>query len=1237
MVYIRCAAFLILLSGLLQAETGIQLPTAFEPNLGQTNGRFHFVARAPGYTMLISPGGAVVLTRKTWGQTPASTRPKTGALGRVYQSPDAATSINIVGAAAAALPEPFDRQPGISAYFIGNDPSRWLPEVPHYAGVRYRSIYRGIDLLYYANGGEIEYDFVVAPGGDPGRIRLAYEGAGNPRVDEAGDLIISTGMGDLRQRRPRVYQEKGGRQVEVATAYRLNGRQVRFEVGRYDRRLPLVIDPVLVFSTYFGPNAVIHDMAVDKTGATYVTGYTSSVAFPVANALQATANPGVGLFDDAFVAKVSHDSTGKVTLVYSTYFGGSGYDNGNGIAVDSSGAAYISGTTNSLDFPILNAYQSTIPSGTGGSTSGFVAKINPYSGTGKINMAYSTYLGGHYQQLERIAVDNTGAAYVVGIALSSDFPYVNGFHPFGSGDPFIVRLNPYNGTGNVTVAYSTSLGGNGRATAVAVDSTGAAYVAGYTFNNSSLVTANAFQATAPGGFDAFVAKVNPFTGGPVTLAYSTYLGGSGTEYGNAIVVDSFGGAYVTGSTTSTDFPVLNALQSHNAGNSDVFVTKLNPYSGTGPVTLGFSTYFGGAASDGGNGIALDSSGSVYITGSTQSANYPVLDTAPAELKGSLDVLITKLNVPASGPVTLAYSTLLGGQAADIGAQIAIDPANAIQVAGTTSSPDFPLLNAIQPTYIDVMTDALLDSDGFIAALPQPGTVVKTPLSFTVTSPTLSSLPSGQSIVVGQPMSFTAAITGAGGPAPTGTVSFIGSSAGTVLCSAALTASGASCSAPATAELAPGPNSITVGYPGDATYTLGTVTPLTFSIAKATTSTTVTVPVSTPPVLNATVKIVPPGAVFQNQGSVSFARNGVPIPGCTAVSTAGLSICSSQCPVTQLVASCNGAVPVGPASFTATYSGDTSTLPSTSPAVQGTIATNPLSVSPSAGSGSTQLFTFTFAGISALQNPVVNVLINSVLDGRHACYVAFVPGNAGFGGSLFLVDDAGDSAGPYSGLVLPGNGSASNSQCAISAAGSFANTSGGGLTLGLAITFTAAFAGDKVVYLAAHDATSTTGWLPLGTWSVAGGTPMGPSVSGMSPARSTGGASQVYTFNFADTNGWEDLAVVNVLVASSINGIGACYVAFVPSANGAGAALLVDDAGDANGPFSGILLPDSGTVSNKQCSISAVGSSVSASGNNLTLKLAMSFSPGQGNLVFYLAAQSPTQTSGWQAAGSITVP
>jgi hypothetical protein len=294
----------------------------------------------------------------------------------------------------------------------------------------------------------------------------------------------------------------------------------------------------------------------------------------------------------------------------------------------------------------------------------------------------------------------------------------------------------------------------------------------------------------------------------------------------------------------------------------------------------------------------------------------------------------------------------------------------------------------------------------------------------------------------------------------------------------------------------------------------------------------------------------------------------------------------------------------------------------------------VSVSPAFGSASATTLTFTFSDTGGFQAlTVLDILINSSLDGRHACYIAFVPASS----TVDLVDDAGDAGGPYSAITLPGTGTAQNSQCTITGAGSSVSGTGNTLTLTLAMSFTASFAGNKVIYMAAQDASANSGWQALGTWNVPGSAPTGPSVTGVTPGNSKS-LTQTYIFNFADTNGWQDLAVLNILVNSAIDGRHACYIAYVPAGASTGAVDLVDDAGDAGGPYSAFMIPGTGTASNSQCSIAGTGATVTASGNNLTLTLPITFTTAfAGNQIVFLAARSNTQNSGWQAVGTVQVP
>jgi len=543
----------------------------------------------------------------------------------------------------------------------------------------YRDLYPGIDLTYYGREGQLEYDFVVRPGADLRRILVGFSGAEKLEVDAQGDLLLRTGPDVIRQRKPIAYQEVNGTRREIPVSYVLKGaHRVAFKVAAHDSGRPLIIDPALFYSTYLGGS--IRDggqgIAVDSAGNAYVTGLSNSPDFPTATgAFQGTL---AGSFD-AFVTKIN--PVGSAPLVYSTYLGGSGDDYGLGIAVDAAGNASLTGFTNSPNFPTTPA---AIQSAPGGSADAFVTKLNS-SGSALI---YSTYLGGSgYDVGQGIALDSLGSAYVTGVTSSADFPTsVAAFQIAlaGSFDAFVTKLNL---AGSAPLVYSTYLGGDSddRGYAVAVDSSGSAYVTGYTTSTNYPTTPGAFQTTYAGGADVFVAKLNP--AGSTPLLYSTYLGGTGQDIGQAIAVNASGNAFVTGKTSGSFPTTASAFQStFGGGGSDVFATRLNP-SGSAPLV--YSTYLGGSGDDAGYGIALDGSDDAYLTGYTNSPNFPttagVFQTTFGG--GRFDGFVTKLNPAGSAP--LVYSTYLGGSGEDAAQGIAVDALLNAYVTGFTGSTNFP--------------------------------------------------------------------------------------------------------------------------------------------------------------------------------------------------------------------------------------------------------------------------------------------------------------------------------------------------------------------------------------------------------------------------------------------------------------------------------------------------------------------------------------------------------------------
>ena len=615
----------------------------------------------------------------------------------------------LVGASASS---PEAAQPAKTRinYFIGSNPAKWHTNLKSYNSVNLGEVYPGIDLSVKAYGKSLEKVFEIRPGARPDSIKLRIDGARSLRVNAKCELEAVGVSGFATFSKPIGFQIIEGEMVDVDVAYLVHdnpallskslGPTYGFRVDKYDESLPLIIDPYLIYSTYLGGAGDDGGMsvAVDSSGNAYVAGYTDSTPFPTPFPTTEDAFQEVKANDyDVFVTKI--DALGT-SLVYSTYLGGSSYEFCYGIAVDSSGNAYVTGDTGSIDFPIKNAFQSVnaAPSDV------FVTKIDA-SGS---SLVYSTYLGGNSGDLGYgIAVDSSGNAYVSGHTYSTDFPTENAFQTANAGywDVFVTKID----ASGSSLVYSTYLGGNDNDLGylIAVDSSGNAYVTGET-RSFDFPTEKAFQVIKANDYDVFVTKINP---SGLSLAYSTYLGGNSYDCGYGVAVDSLGNAYVTGSTQSTNFPTTDgAFQEVNSGGSDVFVTKVHA-SG---ASLAYSTYLGGSSHDFGYGIALDSSLNAYISGYTHSGNFPTQNALPGSEGFLRDVFVTKIH--ASG-LSLVYSTYLGGSGNDYGYGVAVDSSGNAYVTGYTGSTDFPMQYAFQGTYAGnydafvAKISELADSDG----------------------------------------------------------------------------------------------------------------------------------------------------------------------------------------------------------------------------------------------------------------------------------------------------------------------------------------------------------------------------------------------------------------------------------------------------------------------------------------------------------------------------------------------
>jgi len=558
-------------------------------------------------------------------------------------------------------------------YFYGNDPSKWRTDVPNYSAITYKDIWPGIDLRYHGNSKGMKYDFIVNPGADISLIRIKYDGVEGLDVTPNGDLEAATRFGPFYERIPQVYQEIGGTKQEVSGRYVTRELGVfGFDVEGYNLSFTLLIDPELVYSTYLGGSGddVGYHLALDDSGNAYVSGWTFSVDFP-------TVNPYDDAFDwvdDIFVTKMNLTGGG---IVYSTYIGGNGGDEGLDIAVDDLGCAYLTGRTFSTNFPTINAYDMSY----NGWWDVFVTKLNS-SGD---SLLYSTYIGGsHIEQGYGIALDDSGQALVTGWTTSSNFPIVNPYDGSFNGDTsdvFVTKL----GVAGDSLIYSTYLGGSDDewGSGIAVDAFGRGYVIGFT-KSSNFPTVNPYDASNNGGNDAFVARLT-FAGD--SLSYSTFLGGNGADWAYGIGFDSLGFIYVTGATSSPNFPMVNAYDANYNGQFDVFVTKFNLLCDS----LLYSTYVGGADDEQGYGIALDASGQAYVTGYTSSYNFPLADPYDGDFNGgSYDMFITELN---GGGDSLIYGTYLGGSDIDAGQDIVFSGSGYICVTGWTTSSDFPTVNS----------------------------------------------------------------------------------------------------------------------------------------------------------------------------------------------------------------------------------------------------------------------------------------------------------------------------------------------------------------------------------------------------------------------------------------------------------------------------------------------------------------------------------------------------------------
>jgi uncharacterized protein (TIGR03437 family) len=673
-----------------------------------------------------------------------------------------AVTSRLVGADAQVRPEGIDLLAARANYLLGNDPAKWRSGVPLFGRAIYRGLYPGVDLMFHGDQGAVEYDFVVRPGASVRPIAFEISGASAVRLMPDGELAIATAAGELRWRKPVVYQTIDGIRREISGRFVRHGRRVSFALGPYDQTRAVIIDPTLTYASYLGGSNddAARGMAVDASGNMYITGFTQSNNMPVTSGVFQTSyhgNVGVVLAGDVFVAKF----TASGAFAYVTYVGGTQDDVGSAIAVDGAGNAYVTGYTDSADFPtIAGSFQTTFQ-GSGGSKwygpvgDAFAFKLNPAGSA----LVYSTYLGGSLDDRgTAIAVDSAGNAYVGGDTISTNFPVLHAYQstykggggspafccgdpePFiNFGDGFITKLNPA-GTGLV---YSTYFGGSldDTVSSLAIDSSGDVYFGGSTLSTDFPIL-NAYQSQFGGAAgpntqpvitmgDGYVAKLSP-TG---SLLYSTYLGGSSDDAVTALAIDGTGAAYVTGFSSSANFPVSKTAAHPNfSGPStvtgqrgfvwgDAFAAKISP----GGNSLIYSTFIGGSDDDGGMAIAVDAAGKAYIGGGTSSTNFPVSQTALQSSFGGTgaaggalatdpfgDGFLAQINNDGS---SILFSTYYGGQYDDAVSSVALDAQGNVYFAGVTVSPNLAVTsNAAQSTFGGSQSGEENLGDAFVAKI-----------------------------------------------------------------------------------------------------------------------------------------------------------------------------------------------------------------------------------------------------------------------------------------------------------------------------------------------------------------------------------------------------------------------------------------------------------------------------------------------------------------------------------------
>jgi hypothetical protein len=648
-------------AGLARGQAALsRLPLRFEANRGQWRPPVQYAARGGGYDLWFTAQGPSL----RFGGSQA-------------------IDISLVNGNPQPVIEGLDALKVHTNYMVGAR-ANWHTDVPNFARVEYWQAYPGVDVIYYGSHDQLEYDFVLAPGADPGLIHMRFSGGGRLRVTRDGDLVLESPSGRMTQKRPLIYQESAGGRREIGGRYVLLARDtVGLKVDGYDKRRKLVIDPILAYATYLGGTLQDQINAVQLTsnGHLYMVGQTATQDIQAING--AYDNNNFGLID-IFLAIVDTTKAGGDQLIYFSYLGGSSDDIPLAVAVDGNGLAYMTGTTTSTDFPMAgNSLQTLGPATV---TEAFVAVIDP-SQYGSVALVYSTFLGGQTgaNSGNAIGVDSSGNIYVAGTTASSDFPVTGSGYAinlYGPSDAFLTEFSTSNSTAPL---YSSYLGGenddDGRALVLLPN--GQVYVGISTDGLLFPLAGFSYNPNNSGGYDVAIALFDTTQTGVASLVYSTYLGGSANDMLRGMTLDNSGNLVVTGYTLSPDFPVTaDAAQSAYGGGGDIFVTVVNALTPT--TFLNYSTFLGGSDGEVANAVAVDSAGFIYLTGYTLSTNFPITQNAPQPAWGQgIDIFLTKFQPHVRGLGALQYSTYIGGATVSSGMAIAVDSNFTAYAAGWT--------------------------------------------------------------------------------------------------------------------------------------------------------------------------------------------------------------------------------------------------------------------------------------------------------------------------------------------------------------------------------------------------------------------------------------------------------------------------------------------------------------------------------------------------------------------------